>query len=486
MKKAEITAFLSMVFVLLVSFVLGILEVSVIQTSKNISRLTVDRAMFSIFGEYQTDLFDEYYVFAIDGSYGSGGFSEDQVTSRLHYYGSPAIKHEITGIQYLTDDHGQAFREQVLEYMETKYGIGLIRDFTGLTQKWEEQNIQGEEMADKEESIMAEIGEIKGQMEQAGPAGASDPEEELPDETGQSGQTDTSVIPEGNPFTSLEQIEKSGVLSLVMPSDMELSGLKINADEQASNRNLAAGRGTFPMRQGTDGVEERLLFNEYLLTNFSAAASQENSEVTDNSGSTLAYEIEYILEGQDSDKENLEAVLLKIFFIRMALNYLYLMGDSAKKAEVTALAVAVTTVLLIPEMAEVLEQLILLAWAAGESVVDLRTLLAGNRVALVKSSENWQLSLSSLLTLGSGSEQICGEDTPGGISYKDYLRIFLFLKDTDEITMRTLDRVEENLSTKYGWSSLRTDQCVTKMEMKNTMELFGGLTYTFPAYFGYE
>ena len=184
---------------------------------------------------------------------------------------------------------------------------------------------------------------------------------------------------EGNPFTCLEQIEKSGVLSLVMPDDMELSGLQINRQDQASNRSLAAGNGTFPKRQGLGGVDERLLYNEYVLMNFSSAVShtfqstssdgagsKERTDMDkDVSGQTLAYEVEYILEGHASDKENLEAVLLKLFFIRMALNYLCLMGDSAKQAEVTALAVAVTTVLLIPEAAEILKQLILIAWAAG-------------------------------------------------------------------------------------------------------------------------
>ena len=472
---------MSMVFVLLVSFVLGILEVSIIQTSKSVSRLAADRAVFSIFGEYQTGLFDRYHVFALDGSYGTGRFSSDKVISRLHYYGSPEITHEITAIQYLTDDGGQSFREQVLEYMETKYGISLIRDFTGLTQKWEEESIRGDEMAKKEESILSDIEEMKGQMEQ-----------EI--------QTDDAGLPEGNPFTCLEQIEKSGVLSLVMPDDMELSGLQINRQDQASNRSLAAGNGTFPKRQGLGGVDERLLYNEYVLMNFSSAVShtfqstssdgagsKERTDMDkDVSGQTLAYEVEYILEGHASDKENLEAVLLKLFFIRMALNYLCLMGDSAKQAEVTALAVAVTTVLLIPEAAEILKQLILIAWAAGESAVELRSLLSGNRVPFFKDASNWQLPLSSLLTLGSGTEQICGEDTPGGISYEDYMRVFLFLKDTQDVTMRTLDRVEENLFANRGTKSLRADCCVTKIEIKNTMELFGGLTYTYPVYFGYE
>ena len=172
--------------------------------------------------------------------------------------------------------------------------------------------------------------------------------------------------------------------------------------------------------------------------------------------------------------------------MRMALNYIYLMGDQAKQAEATALAIAVTTVLLIPEAAEMLKQLVLLAWAAGESVVDIRALLSGKKAALVKSSDTWQVSLSSLLTLGSGTEQIEGDDVTGGIGYKDYLRIFLFLEDPEVLNMRSLDRIEENITTEYRMEFFRADQCITKMETENTAEILGGITYTFPAYFGYE
>lgn len=484
MKRAEITAFLSMAFVLLVSFVLGILEVSVIQTSGNISRLAVDRALFSIFGEYQNQMFEDYNIFAIDASYGLEPFSENRLTDRMRYYGTSGIEQEITAIQYLTDDSGQAFREQVLEYMETKYGVSLVRDLTGLTSEWKEESIQGEKMAEEQAGILDEAKELR---ESAGSA-------VLPGED--SGNTDGSGGSEkstADPFTYLEQIEKSGILSVVMPKDMELSGLKIDRMDQASGRNLRRGRGTFPKRQETGGLEERLLFNEYVLMNFTNAAQEApngteavTEQIPETEGRSLAYETEYILEGKDSDKENLEAVLMKLFLIRMALNYTCLLGDKTRQAEVTALAVAVTTVLLMPEAAEVVKQLILLAWAAGESVVDIRTLLSGKRTALIKKPENWQLSLSSLLTLGSGTEQTEGEDMPGGISYKEYLRAFLFLKDADDVTMRTLDRIEENLASEHGMKYIRADQCVTKLEVENTAQIFGGLTYTFPAYFGYE
>ena len=498
MKKAEITAFLSLVFILTVSFVLGILEVSVIHTTKNLNRLAADRAVFSVFGEYHGKLLEDYHVFAIEGSYGTGEYSDERLIGRMRYYGTAGMEQEITGIQYLTDLNGQAFREQVLQYMEERYGLSLIRDFTGLTSRWEEQAIQGEEMEETEGNILDEVNDLMESAQFPGEDGAADTQENQDTDFADPGTDVISPdsagmenLTEGGPFTCIDQIEKSGILSVVMPKDMELSGLAIELDTQPSARSLNTGRGTFPVRQGTNGLEEKLLFNEYVLKNFSCAVPDEGQSVStgENEGTesrSLAYETEYILEGKSSDKENLESFLMKLFLVRMALNYVYLMGDSAKQAEVTALAVAVTTALLIPEAAEVLKQLILLAWAAGESVVDIRTLLSGNRTALIKSSDTWQLPLSSLLTLGSGTEQIDGSDVPGGITYKDYLRMFLFLKDPDNVNMRVLDRIEENIKTGYGMDWFRADQCITKIEMKNTSEILGGITYTFPVCFGYE
>ena len=466
MKRAEITAFLSMVFVLLVSFVLGMLEVSVIQTSKSMSRLTADRALFSVFGGYQSELFEDYHVFALDGSYGSGTFSEEQLTARLHYYGSTQIRHEITGIRYLTDNSGMEFREQVLESMEAKYGISLIRKFTGLTQQWEEAEIQGEQMEQKEADLAADIRAVKG-----------DGEEQLQQEAG------------GDPFTCLEVLDKSGVLSLVMPEEMTLSGREIRPAEQASARSLRIGYGTLPQRQGLDGLEERLLFNEYVLMNFTNAvmdSGEESSGENKTPARSLAYETEYILEGKSSDRENLEAVLLKIFFIRMGLNYMYLMTDSAKQGETMTLATVISTILLIPEAVEIVSQLLLFAWAAGESVVDLQILLSGRRAPLVKTADSWRMPLTSLLTIGSSAKRLSDTDTEGGISYEDYLRMFLFLRNTDDVTMRTLDRVEENLSMEHALENIRADQCITKLELMNEAGIAGGITYTFPAYFGYR
>lgn len=479
MKKGEITVFLSLLFVLLISFVTGVLEAAVIQTAKNISRLEADRAVFSVFGEYQRKLLEEYHVFALEGSYGTGDYDEENVLRRMHYYGTEGMEHSTAGIQYLTDNSGQTFREQVTAYMEQRYGIGLVRDLTGMTEEWEEQDIQGENMKEKEESILEEYRDLTG--------------------SAQPGSTEENQIEEANPFSYLETIEKSGILSIVLPKEMELSGKQINPASQASCRQLRTGYGTFPARTNLDGIEEKLLFDEYILQQFeNAAMPNEKNLTTDTESSmgsdggeerknkSLDYEVEYILAGKSSDKANLETVLFRIFLIRMSLNYICLMGDSSRKAEAQVLAVVISVLLLMPEAAEPLKHLILLAWAAGESVVDIRTLLEGNRVPLVKNSQNWKLPLSSLFLLGTGNDTVQGSDTEGGISYEDYLRAFLFLGNTGNITMRTLDRVEENLASVYEMDYFRADQCISRIEVSTEADIAGGISYTFPVSFGYE
>ena len=465
MRKGEITVFLSVVFVLMISFVSGILQASSIQAAKNLGRLETDRAIYSVFGEYQKELLEQYHVFGLDGSYGTGSYTEENLISRMHYYGTEGTEHEITDIQYLTDNSGQAFREQVLTYMEQTNGIGMIRKFTGLTEEWEEQEIQGNEMEKIREESTPEIEEISSMLENTADTGSGEKEADVE-----------------NPFHFMDKIEQYGILSVVLPKDMILSEKEITLESQVSYRNLRTGRGSFPSRTGTDGIEEKLLFDEYVIDRYTSAVPEGES---DEKNRTLDYEIEYILAGKTSDKENLESVLFRIFLIRMALNYAFLLTDTEKQGQAEILALAVAALLLVPEAVEGIKHLVLIAWAAGESVTDIRTLLSGKRAALVKTTDNWQTSLTSLFTLGEGSGTE-GNDAQEGIYYKDYLRILLFLENSKDVTMRALDRIEENLRTEQKLGFFHADQCVTRLKMSNTITLYDSLTYQFPVYFGYE
>ena len=149
------------------------------------------------------------------------------------------------------------------------------------------------------------------------------------------------------------------------------------------------------------------------------------------------------------------------------------------------MALAISAVLLQPEAVEIIKQLLLLLWSFGESVIDLRTLLSGKKAAFMKSEESWQLQLSSLFRLGSAEDSLQGTDTENGMDYAQYLQILLFLKEDTELTMRTLDRVEQNLITEKGLEFFRADACITKLKLYNTAELWNECTYSFPTYYGY-
>ena len=406
-----------------------------------------------------------------------GNLQEENLLRRMHYFGTKGIVHEIKGIQYLTDLDGMGLREQIITYMEQKYGIEYARNLAGMTGEWEEVEIQEKEAKENQNQSIEEMKQMSEEMEK-------DHQEEIE-----------------NPFDCMEQIEANGIISYVLPKDKRLSGKEINRDRQVSVRIRVAGRGNFPARKNLSGTEKRLLFNEYVLKNLENAAGREaepdeledqaavsdgNKIYQEERKKSLDYEVEYLLAGKKSDKENLESVLMKLFLIRMGVNYICLQKDSGRKAEAEVLAVTICTLLLMPEGTEVVKQLILAAWAGGESVADLRTLLAGQRVPAIKTSENWSVSLAELPLILSSDKRAEVKETEKGLSYKDYLRILLFLKDTKEVTMRLADRIEENIRSLPEKEYFRIDQCVTKLEIENKVTVYGDISYTFPAYFGYQ
>ena len=188
-----------------------------------------------MFGEYQEKLLEDYHIFAIEGSYGTGDYTEDRMIGRMHYYGTESMEHE-NNRNSVSHRYGRSRLSvnRFLEYMESRYGISLVQKYTGLTSKWEEENIRGNNMEEKESTILDEYEKLKESAPDSSEEGSSETETGAEEEQ-----------PEGSPFTCLEQIEKNGLLSVVMPENMELSGMEIDSDQQASNRSLNTGRGSF-------------------------------------------------------------------------------------------------------------------------------------------------------------------------------------------------------------------------------------------------
>ena len=122
-------------------------------------------------------------------------------------------------------------------------------------------------------------------------------------------------------------------------------------------------------------VDQGLLYAYILKKCGSFGQEKENS--------ALAYEVEYILQQQTQDRENLKKTLQEILLLREAVNAAFLFGSSLK-AEAETAAGVIAILLGLPEIKDLAATVILFAWAYAESVKDVRILLRGDKIRLSK------------------------------------------------------------------------------------------------------
>ena len=429
--KGEITAFLALLFVLMLSLVGALIESASIQMTKNIKRADTILALESAFAEYDKEMLERYDIFARKGC------SIEGLRQRMDYYGATNMTHHITKEERLTDNNGQPFYEQAIRY---------AKDWLGLEESPEETEFElySDSYLEEEELVHMDLEELLAQ-EEAG----------LPDE--------------GNPLSTVSHLKNTNLITLVSANPEEISNQSITIETLPSCRELQAGN--WGSRQA-GGSADKFFLVAYITEHFRCL-----TDVSDSGA--LRYEQEYLLGGYPSDRENLEKVCEQILSVRMAANYAYLLTDTAKQAEAEALSLTLCSMLTVPGITEVVKHAILLAWAYGESVVDVRVLLKGNKVPAVKTSATWQLQLANLVKLGTSEEEVSEIDAPGGLDYQGYVRGLLLMKDKVRLSMRSLDLIESNLQ-------IKTDECMTKVEIESKAVLRRGVKDTFLTTYGYK
>lgn len=434
--KAEITAFLSLIFLLMISLVAALLASASLQIRKSTMRARMEIALENVFAEYNQELLKQYDIFA------RADCDEPMIVSRLQYYGITDADHEVLASEILTDHQGLPYYQSAIRYM--KDWLGLEGGIGGVSSPDFQVDDGLEDLElDAAENLSALLA-----------------------------QDDNALLEEGNPLGNIQNLKKSSLLSILVTNSEDLSHRSIETSSLPSHRTLNKGEGVFADTEGEGGMAEKALFVEYLFEHFSDASEERNLNA-------LSYELEYVLCGNSVDSENLEEVLQKILLIRMGINYAYLLTDEGKKAEAGVLATSLCALMTVPGVAEAVKQALLLAWAYGESIVDLRVLMKQKKVPLVKTADTWQLRLANLAKLGT-SEEISGEkSSETGLHYCDYLKGFLLLEDRETLCMRSLDLIERNISVKV-------DQCMTRVELKSNYRLRDGIYDTFQTEFRYQ
>ncbi|MCQ2530365.1 MAG: DUF5702 domain-containing protein [Lachnospiraceae bacterium] len=252
-----------------------------------------------------------------------------------------------------------------------------------------------------------------------------------------------SVDQESDDFlTAIADLFEGGVMKFIAG---ELSE-KITDLSDVPSKTVAKGK--IQEDQSLNGTEEedkeslldvginKGLFSEYVIEFF-------GNKLEGKKNTALDYETEYIISGKKSDKENLESVINRIIIIRMGLNYISLLKDPAKKSETYALATSIIGFTGQPLLIKIMQLLIMSAWTMAESMIDVKVLLEGKKIATLKSGDDWNLSLEGLKNFAPDS--IEGTDSKKGMGYEDYLRLLLLMENRTKLYFRTMDMIQANM-----------------------------------------
>ena len=248
-----------------------------------------------------------------------------------------------------------------------------------------------------------------------------------------------------------------GILELVLPEGTVLSGRSLKPDALPSGEKRDPA-GTEKTGIGVQNLLDRLLVSEYGIRYFSAFKPEPPP----------FYQLEYILYGRKKDRENLETSVLRLTALRQGLNLAHILGDPVKREEARSLAMAIAGGTGMVPLAAVLSFFIMTVWALGEALTDVRCLLEGGKVPLVKNGSQWKLDLQGLLDLGAkgrlpaGSWEETGEKS--GLDYKGYLRLMLFGGYNKERVYRMMDVIQTELRKEQPDFRMAGCTCMVEIE----------------------
>lgn len=470
--KAQVTVFLSLMLMVLLGFVSSLIQLAKIHNTKANLRIYNEGAITSIFGEYNKLVKEHYGIFTLDATYEGMNYDTSNIMSRLTFYGGSGDEGYIENMQLLSQGNGAAFLDQVIYYMKDTTVTGFFDDLLRQDDEW---------LAVEEEDINENLAYL-GQVQ-------SDIDHQLESSVE---QTETQQEEITNPLSIQEGFDIDGILNLVLDDTDQISSGAVLLSELPSKRELQTGIGQALVRESSSSLQKIYLI-EYLLGHCNYATLQlseservetESEEQTENN-KLLQYQLEYIIQEKASDKSNLKGIVNKLILVRSPINYAILQQDSVKKAEVYTLAVSLAVLTGAVGTEELVAQALMWAWAYAESIVDVKTLLAGKKLSVLKDSSDWQLSLSSVLNLGK-DDLVEGAGSENGMKYEDYLRILLYLKGVDELSMLALDVIENDLRYRYAQDYFQVDHCVNRLELLITAPVGYGYTYSFPLYYSYR
>ena len=453
--EGSITLFLALTLTIILSLIFSLLEAARVQALVRIARRDLQLRLESAFGRYHVPMWDNYHMLFLDGKDAKGQFNlsvlegilmEEAALEQMErgFYQISLKNIEIEKYALATDQKGKFFREQACRAIKEKLaaqtadrikgilkqGEALEKDSHKAKEKWK----QAQEAAEKAKEA-AEAAKKDGEGEAA--KTAREAEKKLPE----------------NPMDFVSLWKKSPILTLVVENSSQISPKSISQKNSIQNRKLETGN----LEKAGKETLEKLWLIQYLNTYFSC---QSGAGAGGGDSHALDYELEYCIGGKETDSQNLEQAVNRLLLLREAGNFATIMQDSGKQALAMEIAAAAVGFTGLPPLIQAVQVGILLGWSYMESILDVRHLLAGGKVPLIKEVSQWQSDVS----LGQKALEQDTKQEEQGLDYREYLQILLLSVIEDTLVYRAMDVMEQNIRLLPGEETFAMDHMIQGVE----------------------
>lgn len=496
MRKGSITPFCALSFMLIASLLFALLESARVYGLDCYASWRADTGIDSVCGEYQPLLWEQYGLLLLDGAYGTERFSIDYVSECLkahieencdvqtgleEWMGLDLFSLSVSevlpeGYAVITDDNGELFLDYVAEREKENLPLGVAEDVYELYQQTEtlETEYGGvEDSIAEAQSVLAGVkaewrAKLEALREDLMRENEEKPENEREEITLEIAAPDTSEIE--NTWSCIEQMQKSGILNLIFGDVSSISQKTSSPESELRTRRKEEGT----MHIVTDeNWYRKMLVLSYLERYFSNYRTEQNEHF-------LNYEMEYVICGKDMEWENLAGTLNRIMLIREAANVAYLLQDKEKMALAETLA-AVAGLMAgeNPGVVKAVQVGLIGAWAYLESVLDVRALVSGEVIPLVKQEREWTTDVANILVVF--DENAKAKPCADGLSYTDYLKQILFMTKNETLAYRMMEVMEMGMQGEKEYQNCRMDYMLAAIKYKVCFEsspLFSSLVVT--------
>ncbi len=453
--EGSITLFLALTLTIILSLIFSLLEAARVQALVRIARRDLQLRLESAFGRYHVPMWDNYHMLFLDGKDAKGQFNlsvlegilmEEAALEQMErgFYQISLKNIEIEKYALATDQKGKFFREQACRAIKEKLAAqtadrikGILKQGEALekdSHKAEEKWKQAQEAAEKAKEA-AEAAKKDGEGEAA--KTAREAEKKLPE----------------NPMDFVSLWKKSPILTLVVENSFQISPKSISQKNSIQNRKLETGN----LEKAGKETLEKLWLIQYLNTYFSC---QSGAGAGGGDSHALDYELEYCIGGKETDSQNLEQAVNRLLLLREAGNFATIMQDSGKQALAMEMAAAAVGFTGLPPLIQAVQVGILLGWSYMESILDVRHLLAGGKVPLIKEVSQWQSDVS----LGQKALEQDTKQEEQGLDYREYLQILLLSVKEDTLVYRAMDVMEQNIRLLPGEETFAMDHMIQGVE----------------------